>query len=94
MHVALADNSTAIVSLRWNNEFSLNIQWLNPQANDFAVGQFYGPYVIPSLYFGATSCGENATAVCMYYQHNGTAVAELEYDRFEQQWHGPSYISF
>ena len=102
-HVALADYSTALLYLTENRTVAMSIDWLMPHSHSpsvgqfqtpIAVGQFQTPIAIPFHHFGATSCGQNETAVCIYYQYNGTAIAELEYDRFQEQWTGPSYILF
>ena len=65
-----------------------------PRSLDLDDDQVQTPITIPFNHFGATSCGQNGTAVCVYYQYNSTAIAELEYDQIESQWNDPSYVSF
>ena len=90
-HVRLMDNTTALLYLLANGSVSVVLG--DADGNSTSSFPFSTPGPIPFLRFDASACGLNGTSLCIYYQENGTTLAELLYNRTQRAWASPFNIS-
>ena len=91
-HARLMDNSTTLLYLLANGSVAVVLS--DADGNATSSVPFSTPGSIPFSRFDASACGAEGMSLCVYYQENGTALAELSYDRAQRAWASPLYILF